>query len=129
MDLSHLNENQARAVTLPLGPSLIIAGPGSGKTHVIIFWCGLICDTLGTLTMGQIAKSSASIVTSSFTQSLHGITGFLAIVLMLFHALWATYVLLKGNEDKKKFFHKFSIVVWAIWLIPYFIGMFIGMMG
>lgn len=99
------------------------------KTHVIIFWCGLICDTLGTLTMGQIAKSSASIVTSSFTQNLHGITGFLAIVLMLFHALWATYVLLKGNEDKKKFFHKFSIVVWSIWLIPYFIGMFIGMMA
>lgn len=36
MSLDHLNENQAKAVTLPLGPSLIIAGPGSGKTHVII---------------------------------------------------------------------------------------------
>jgi uncharacterized repeat protein (TIGR03987 family) len=47
---------------------------------------------------------------------------------MLFHALWATYVLFKGDEEKKKFFHKFSIVVWAIWLVPYFIGMFIGMM-
>lgn len=98
------------------------------KNHVLIFWAGLVCDTLGTLTMGQIAKSSAGIVTSSFSQSLHGITGFLAIVLMLFHAVWATLVLYKGDEEKKKFFHKFSIVVWTIWLVPYFIGMFIGMM-
>ena len=98
------------------------------KKHVLIFWCGLVCDTLGTLTMGEIARSSSTITTSSFTQSLHGITGFLAIVLMLFHAIWATYVLFKGDEEKKRFFHKFSIVVWAIWLIPYFIGMFIGMM-
>jgi uncharacterized repeat protein (TIGR03987 family) len=78
--------------------------------------------------MGEIARSSSTIAISSFTQSLHGITGLLAIVLMLFHAVWATYVLFKGDEEKKKFFHKFSIVVWSIWLIPYFIGMFIGMM-
>lgn len=97
------------------------------KGHVVIFWLGLICDTAGTLTMSSIA-SSASYAQTSITQNLHGITGVLAIVLMLFHALWATYVLYKNDEDKKKFFHQFSIVVWAIWLIPYFIGMYIGMM-
>ena len=98
------------------------------KKHVLTFWAGLVCDTLGTLTMGQIARSSSTITTSSFSQNLHGITGLSAIVLMLFHALWATYILFRGDEEKKKFFHKFSIVVWAIWLVPYFIGMFIGMM-
>ena len=55
------------------------------------------------------------------------ITGFLAIVLMLFHALWATWVLYKNDENQKATFHKFSIVVWTIWLIPYFIGMMLGM--
>lgn len=97
------------------------------KSHVIIFWFGLLCDTAGTMTMSSIAKN-VSFQSSGLTQNLHGITGFLAIVLMLFHALWATYVLYKNDEDKKKFFHKFSIVVWIIWLIPYFIGMYIGMM-
>ncbi|MGX4598126.1 HsmA family protein [Faecalimicrobium sp. JNUCC 81] len=96
------------------------------KNHVIIFWLGLVCDTLGTLTMGQIAKSGVEAINST-SQLIHGITGFLAIVLMLFHAVWATWVLYKNDEKKKATFHKFSIAVWVVWLIPYIIGMFIGM--
>lgn len=96
------------------------------KNHVIIFWLGLICDTTGTLTMSKIANSGANTM-SAMGLTLHGVTGFLAIVLMLFHAIWATWVLYKNEEKKKETFHKFSIVVWLIWLIPYFIGMVLGM--
>lgn len=96
------------------------------KNHVIIFWLGLLCDTTGTLTMSKIAKSGSATM-SAMGQNLHGITGFLAIVLMLFHAIWATWVLYKNDEKKKETFHKFSIVVWVIWLIHYFIGMMLGM--
>lgn len=32
----NLNESQKKAVTCPLKPTIVIAGPGSGKTHVII---------------------------------------------------------------------------------------------
>lgn len=95
--------------------------------HVIIFWMGLICDTTGTLIMGQIAKSK-EIAEVSTSISLHGITGALAIGLMIFHALWATIVLIKKDDKTKENFHRFSIIVWVIWLIPYFIGMVIGMM-
>lgn len=96
------------------------------KKHVIIFWLGLICDTTGTLTMSQIAKAGVeSIGTTS--QMIHGVTGLLAIVLMLFHAGWATWVLYKNDEEQKAKFHKFSIFVWTVWLIPYVIGMIIGM--
>lgn len=96
------------------------------KNHVIIFWIGLICDTTGTLTMSHIAKAGMGTMSAS-GQMLHGITGALAIVLMLFHASWATWVLYKNDEKKKAAFHKFSIIVWIIWLIPYFIGMMLGM--
>ena len=37
------------------------------------------------------------------------------------------FVLGKKNESLLRTFHKFSIVVWIIWLIPYLSGMFVGM--
>ncbi|MEF9951934.1 MAG: HsmA family protein [Clostridium sp.] len=96
------------------------------KNHVIIFWIGLVCDTIGTLTMRSIATSGL-VEVSALKSTIHGVTGFLAIVLMLFHAGWATYVLCKNDEKQKETFHKFSMTVWAIWLIPYFVGMIIAM--
>ncbi|MEW8957112.1 HsmA family protein [Clostridium sp.] len=95
------------------------------KKHVLIFWLGLLFDTIGTTSMSFIAKGTNSNGGIS-TGGLHGITGALAIILMFIHAIWATFVLYKGNEENKLFFHKFSMVVWIIWLIPYFIGVFMG---
>jgi uncharacterized repeat protein (TIGR03987 family) len=54
------------------------------------------------------------------TFDIHGISGVLAIVLMLIHAIWATYVLVKNDEKMIVSFHKFSIFVWLVWLVPYF---------
>jgi len=97
------------------------------KWHIITFWCGLVFDTTGTLTMERIARAG-NVQIAPTQLMIHGITGVLAIILMIFHATWATYVLSKNDEKRKKTFHKFSIAVWAIWLVPYLIGMIIGMM-
>lgn len=93
--------------------------------HTVIFWLGFACDTTGTLIMSQIARVSN---TEGLIPFIHGFTGGLAIALMLFHAVWATIVVVMKKQSMQKNFHKFSIVVWAIWLIPYIIGMIIGMM-
>jgi len=90
------------------------------KWHLIVFWIGLIFDIIGTTTMSSIAAGG-------FEFNFHGITGLLAIALMLFHALWATLVLIKNNEKAKANFHMFSIVVWLIWLIPFISGAMLGM--
>lgn len=90
--------------------------------HTIIFWLGLLFDTTGTTVMGQIARGN-----QSSSMGLHGITGLIAILLMLFHAIWATVVLIKKDAHRQQSFHKFSIFVWAVWLIPYILGMFLGM--
>lgn len=90
------------------------------KWHLALFFLGLIFDTLGTTLMSEM-------VTGGFELNFHGITGLLAIVLMLFHALWATTVLVKDNETGKNDFHKFSIIVWTIWLIPFVSGAIFGM--
>lgn len=43
----NLNQSQLQAVTCDLGPTLVIAGPGSGKTHVIINRINYMIHTLG----------------------------------------------------------------------------------
>lgn len=60
--------------------------------HLVFFWCGLACDTTGTTLMSIIARES-----TATTPAIHGITGLAAIVLMLFHAIWATVVYVQGR--------------------------------
>jgi uncharacterized repeat protein (TIGR03987 family) len=87
--------------------------------HLVFFWLGLVCDTWGTGLMIDMA--------GGLTFEFHGVTGVIAIVLMLIHAFWATLVLIKKDEHAIQNFHKFSLVVWLIWLIPYFSPMILGM--
>lgn len=91
------------------------------KKHLILFWIGLACDTTGTTIMTSIARSS-----HGAGSPLHAITGALAIVFMLFHAVWATFVLLRGDEKSREGFHKLSVGVWLIWLVPYCVGLLVG---
>ena len=86
----------------------------SGKLkykHLIFFFLGLICDTLGTSMMFKYSRG--------FSFSFHGISGVIAIILMIIHAFWALYILVKNNEKMILTFHKYSIMVWIIWLIPF----------
>lgn len=92
------------------------------KWHLLVFWLGFIFDTSGTTIMSKISGSG-------FSFGLHGITGLIALLLMAFHAIWATVIVLRKDEKAMHTFHKFSIVVWTIWLIPFIIGLFIGMNG
>lgn len=94
------------------------------KGNCILFWIGLIFDTTGTSIMATLTETAGN----GTVINLHGITGWIAILLMIFHAIWATVVLVKKQENLQKNFHKFSIFVWAVWLIPFILGMVMGMM-
>jgi uncharacterized repeat protein (TIGR03987 family) len=87
--------------------------------HLGFFWLGLIFDTWGTGLMFDMV--------GGLTYDVHGLTGVLAIVLMLIHAVWATIVLLKNDQRLILSFHRFSVAVWVIWLIPYFSPMLLRM--
>ncbi len=90
--------------------------------HVAAFWTGFLFDTSGTIAMDLLEPGF------DWT-SLHTITGQLALWLMLVHAIWATWVAWRGSEKTRRSFHRFSLVVWGIWLVPYIGGMFLGMSG
>ena len=90
--------------------------------HVGTFYAGLVCDSIGT---GAMSLMAGSLLKFTF----HGITGLAAILIMFFHAGWATLVLIKKNQVLIVKFHKFSIVVWIIWLIPMVTGAFYGLIS
>jgi uncharacterized repeat protein (TIGR03987 family) len=87
--------------------------------HLIFFWGGLVFDTSGTGIMFEMAGGIGS--------DIHSVTGIVAILLMLIHAIWASLVLLLKNERAIISFHHFSVFVWVVWLVPYFTGFFASM--
>jgi len=89
--------------------------------HLAAFWIGFTFDVSGTYTMSKLATGPFNLL------AMHTLTGQIAIWLMLAHAIWATNVVRKGREKARTGFHRYSLIVWLIWLIPYFGGMFMGM--
>ncbi len=85
--------------------------------HLVFFWVGLVSDTSGTTIMSTISRTALNA---------HAITGRIAILLMFIHTIWATIVLIRRDENAIVNFHKFSIFVWGVWLIPFFTGFFVA---
>jgi uncharacterized repeat protein (TIGR03987 family) len=89
--------------------------------HVLAFWVGLGFDCSGTLAMRRLA-------TGPFTlRDPHTLTGQVALWLMLVHAIWATRVTCHGSLEARHGFHRYSLFVWLVWLVPYFGGLYLGM--
>jgi uncharacterized repeat protein (TIGR03987 family) len=89
--------------------------------HVLAFWTGFLFDISGTWVMHLMAQGPFNPL------EIHTLTGQIALWLMLIHAAWATYVLRRGDEKILTTFHRYSIFVWLVWLIPYFGGMYVSM--
>jgi len=89
--------------------------------HVALFWLGLACDGYATSLMERLVAAGQR------AGLIHGVTGFGAFGLMAIHAVWATWVLFRGSRDAREGFHRYSIIVWAVWLVPYLGGMIAGM--
>ena len=92
------------------------------RWHVAAFWTGFVFDVSGTIAMTSLTEEPFNLL------RVHTLTGQIALWLMLIHAIWATYTVRKGSEKLRKRFHSYSLIVWLIWLIPYFGGMMMGMM-
>jgi len=87
--------------------------------HLVFFGLGLIADTLGT----AFVKKQTGVVIYNF----HTITGILGLLLMFVHTVWAIYIVIINNQKQILSFHKISLFVWLVWLIPYVTGFISGM--
>jgi uncharacterized repeat protein (TIGR03987 family) len=99
--------------------------------HAGFFAVGLVCDASGTYLMSRIAATGGVQASGLGTglNTIMAITGAAALLLMVLHLVWAVIVLLRNREAEKSSFHKFSLIVWVIWLVPYFTGAIGANMG
>ena len=88
--------------------------------HIVFFLLGLTADTFGTTIMSDIAGEAGN------ENILHSVTGLFALILMAIHAGWAILTYWKGSQKAKQNFSRFSILVWAFWLMPYVLGIVLG---
>jgi len=86
--------------------------------HAGLFWAGFVLDSTGTELMRRLA--------GGLHWSLHTATGAAALFLMLAHAVWATVVLIRRDPQALRTFHRISLTVWTIWLIPFVSGLILG---
>lgn len=98
--------------------------------HVAAFAAGLVADISGTAAMSALANSGGptGVDSNSVLTQTMAITGMLALVLMALHLAWAIVTMIRSRPAEKTAFHRFSIAVWAIWLVPYFTGMAAAML-
>lgn len=93
--------------------------------HVGLFAAGLAFDAAGTTLMAMIAAGSDRSRTGGAAGVLNGVmafTGAAALALMAVHLVWAVVVLVRNRESERLAFHRFSLGVWGLWLLPYVAG-------
>ena len=82
---------------------------------VCLFGLGLTADIIGTISICILHTAQL------FKLSVHSVSGWLALLIMSVHFVWAVFAL-NGNNQTRNNFHKYSILAWAIWLISFFSG-------
>lgn len=95
------------------------------RGHAVLFGLGLAADASGTWVMSALAAASDP-VAGGLAGTLNAVmasTGALALGLMALHLTWALVVLLRNRAGEKGAFHRLSVGVWALWLVPYVTGM------
>lgn len=93
--------------------------------HVGLFGAGLAFDAAGTTLMALIAADSDRSRTGGAAGVLNSVmafTGAAALALMAVHLVWAVVVLIRNREAERLAFHRFSLGVWGLWLLPYVTG-------
>lgn len=81
---------------------------------VVMFATGFTSDLIGTSMMFISAKVK-------FSLALHTFCGYSALLIMLAHLIWAILAI-KGIGNYQKYFTKFSIYAWTIWMVAFVSG-------
>ncbi|MFA5886525.1 MAG: HsmA family protein [Patescibacteria group bacterium] len=79
-----------------------------------IFISAFVCDLLATSLMAYQA-------TTRFELNAHSRSGYIALGIMGLHFIWAI-IAIRCKGQAEKYFHRFSLLAWLIWLAAFISG-------
>lgn len=87
--------------------------------HLIVFGFGVLIDALATwLTIEFVG---------AIVYTPHAMFGFTSLFLMALHFIWAVTVFIGDRQAGKQHFHRFSLLVWSVWMLSYITGFVSGL--
>lgn len=93
---------------------------GLRRWHIWLLGLGLICDLAGVTFMAELLRLTGE------DNGGHTVLGSITVFLLAVHVAWAFRTYRKSSVRSRQRFSRFSIAVWSIWLIPYCLGMYMG---
>ena len=128
MDLKYVDSGDMIVALVMLVAALVFYSIGVWTEHVrgkvrftdlLFILIGLVCQAVATGFLHGI-NSISELVDES-----HLLLGILCILIILFHVFWAMWALTTIKKpDARAKFNRFSIFIWCIWLIPYFLNIY-----
>lgn len=94
--------------------------------HTVMLGIGLGFDATATWLMTRMTGSVDPSGVRGALLTIMSISGAVAIGLMAIHLAAAIVVLIRNRSRERRTFRRFSIAVWAVWLVPYFAGLIGG---
>ena len=95
----NLNESQQKAVTCLLKPTLVIAGPGSGKTHVIINRVNYMINQLGCAPHHILVVTFSKLAAEEMKQRYENNYGTIGVTFGTLHSVF--YRILRRSNPKR----------------------------
>lgn len=87
--------------------------------HVIYFWLSVVAAVTGIVYLnGHFGEG-----TISWYMLMAGV----GVIWLIGHTIWATAILILRSDQAFYRFQEFSVLIWLVWLVPYFTGLLSGL--
>ncbi len=95
--------------------------------HAVLYGIALAFDIISvTIITVYAGLKTGDPIPTVITSNVNIIEELVGVVLLSVNVIWAIAVLREGTDKQLEIYHKFSLIIWVLWLAMYFLGLRTG---